>query len=66
MGINMSDIHLPCPSESCNGSIIFIGLRGGEKWFKCCICQKEFPNRRKMKRRSSLDVGRRKLWGGEC
>jgi hypothetical protein len=61
----MSEIHLPCPIDGCNGSIVFIGLKGYEKWFKCCICQKEFPNRRKLKRRSSSDLqDRRKLWGG--
>lgn len=43
-------IHLPCLDKGCNGSIIFIGLKNGIKYFKCCICQKEFSNRRKEER----------------
>lgn len=45
-GEGMYECHLPCPAKGCNGNIIFTGLKDGIKMFKCCICEKEFPNRR--------------------
>jgi len=41
------DIHISCPKNGCNGNIIFEGLQGGIKYFKCCLCGNEFENRRK-------------------
>ena len=45
-GMFMDEIHIPCPSDGCNGNIIFTGFVGSVKWFKCCICGREFENRR--------------------
>ena len=57
------EAHLPCPNESCNGNIIFVGIRDYVTYFKCCICGTEFPNRRAFNVKVTKE--RRKLWGGE-
>ena len=39
------EIHLPCPSPMCIGNVIFEGVKDGESYYKCCICEKEFNAR---------------------
>ena len=39
------EIHLPCPSSMCIGNVIFEGVKDGESYYKCCICEKEFNAR---------------------
>lgn len=61
-GMLKDDVHMPCPKDGCNGNIIFTGYVGSIKWFKCCICGREFECRRSVM--VAVKQDRRKLWGG--
>ena len=58
----MDRVHKACNETGCSGNVIFVGLKDGEKIFKCCLCEKEFECRRsimipvKVERRKELLV----------
>lgn len=39
------EIHLPCPSPMCMGTLYPSGVIKYESFYKCCICEKEFNAR---------------------